>query len=189
MSTYIFSFLNIYGTLYSEVINKMGLNDFIKIGDKLKNLRKEKGISQKDMAKLLNIPYSTYSNYENNNRTPSTDTLFQISKILKVDVSTLFVADIARNDYHEFLDLFLEWAESKGYDAQFSHDEKTYVENGGQSIYIKNNGLIYEFKVQELTDCYRILFNLFDLLLESKLTECRKDDSLDQNTPDTDSKE
>lgn len=40
----------------------MGINDFIQIGSTIKELRKAKGISQKEMSKLLDIPYSTYSN-------------------------------------------------------------------------------------------------------------------------------
>lgn len=53
----------------------MGINDFIQIGSTIKELRKAKGISQKEMSKLLDIPYSTYSNYENNNREPSADVI------------------------------------------------------------------------------------------------------------------
>ena len=54
----------------------MGINDFIQIGSTIKELRKAKGISQKRKClKLLDIPYSTYSNYENNNREPSADVI------------------------------------------------------------------------------------------------------------------
>ena len=49
----------------------MGVNEFIKIGDKIKEIRKLRGLTQRDVAKKLNIPYSTYSNYENNNREPN----------------------------------------------------------------------------------------------------------------------
>ena len=42
----------------------MGINEIIKVGNNIKKIRKEKNISQKDMAKKLNMPSSTYSNYE-----------------------------------------------------------------------------------------------------------------------------
>lgn len=68
----------------------MGLNKIFKIGDRIKILRKNSNISQKDMAKMLdNMPVSTYSNYENNNREPSLDILIKISKILNVTVNEL----------------------------------------------------------------------------------------------------
>jgi len=67
----------------------MGLNDILKIGDRIKKIRKGKGITQKAMAELLQIPYSTYSNYENNNRTPDKPILNKIAAILDVDVREL----------------------------------------------------------------------------------------------------
>ena len=63
----------------------MRLNELIQVGTRIKELRKEKGISQKDFAELVGIKYSTYSNYENNNREP---TKLQLKKIAdKLDVS------------------------------------------------------------------------------------------------------
>ena len=67
----------------------MGINDFIQIGSTIKELRKAKGISQKEMSKLLDIPYSTYSNYENNNREPSADVIKKVSDILEISTDSL----------------------------------------------------------------------------------------------------
>lgn len=44
---------------------KMKLSEYLKIGTKMKILRKEKGISQKEMAEILEMIPSAYSNYEN----------------------------------------------------------------------------------------------------------------------------
>ena len=44
---------------------KMKLSEYLKIGTKMKILRKEKGISQKEMAEILGMIPSAYSNYEN----------------------------------------------------------------------------------------------------------------------------
>ena len=76
----------------------MGLNSFVKLGDNLKKIRKSQRMSQKDMANFLDINYSTYSNYENNNRTPDTNTLLHIAKKLGINVFDLigidkFIAD------------------------------------------------------------------------------------------------
>lgn len=71
----------------------MGLNDIMKIGNIIKQLRKEKGLTQKAMANLLHIPYSTYSNYENNNRTPDETTLNHIATALDVNMWELLGID------------------------------------------------------------------------------------------------
>lgn len=67
----------------------MGINEFIQIGSRIKKLRIEKGLSQKEMAKICGMPYSTYSNYENNNREPGTDQLYKIASVLGISVSEL----------------------------------------------------------------------------------------------------
>lgn len=41
------------------------------------------------MAKILEIPYSTYSNYENNNREPDANTLNKIAKGFKISINEL----------------------------------------------------------------------------------------------------
>ena len=79
----------------------MRLNDIIKIGDKIKRYRKQKNISQKKMAEILKIPYSTYSNYENNNRTPTADILKRIADVLDVSVYELIENKVPLNDYLE----------------------------------------------------------------------------------------
>lgn len=59
------------------------------IGDKIKQIRKSKNISQKDFAKILNIPVSTLANYENNHREPNLEMLKKISNALDVSVDNL----------------------------------------------------------------------------------------------------
>lgn len=79
----------------------MGINEIIKVGNNIKKLRKEKNISQKDMAKRLNMPSSTYSNYENNNREPNAKTLKKIAEILNVSTSDLLDINYYNNETSE----------------------------------------------------------------------------------------
>ncbi len=72
----------------------MGLNQIIKVGNNIKKLRKKSGLTQKDMSELLNIPCSTYSNYENNNREPKREILIKISEIFDVDLKVLLSLDM-----------------------------------------------------------------------------------------------
>ena len=48
---------------------------------RLKDLREDNDLSQKDIAKILNIPTRTYSSYENNERGLPIDILIQLTKI------------------------------------------------------------------------------------------------------------
>ena len=72
----------------------MSVNSFVRIGSRIKKLRKEMSISQREVAKRLNIPYSTYSNYENGNREPSEDMLIRIADVIGVSINDFFVEPI-----------------------------------------------------------------------------------------------
>lgn len=55
----------------------------------LRDLRKEYGYSQKQVAEKLNISQQTYSDYENGKTEPATDTLIKISKLYNVSLDYL----------------------------------------------------------------------------------------------------
>lgn len=57
------------------------------IGKTLKDLRKRKGFSQKDLATKLSTTQSAIANYENNHRQPNLETLIDLSKALEVSVA------------------------------------------------------------------------------------------------------
>ena len=67
----------------------MKINEFLEIGTNIRNARSFKGITQKEAARLADIPYSTYSNYENNNREPEMEALYKIAEVLDVTVEEL----------------------------------------------------------------------------------------------------
>lgn len=59
------------------------------IGKRLKKLRIEKDISQKELSDILDIVISNVSMYESNNRTPSPEILIKMSKYFNVSVDYL----------------------------------------------------------------------------------------------------
>lgn len=63
-------------------------NNNINIGAILKELRLNNKLTQDEFARRLNIPRSTYANYENNKREPSLEILNLISKEFKIDIFT-----------------------------------------------------------------------------------------------------
>ena len=125
----------------------MRLNDIIKIGDTIKKYRKQKNISQKEMSKILNIPYSTYSNYENNNRTPTTDILNKIAAALGITVNDLIKDDTIditnMNDDTEFyIDCIIERPELKPIiDILKKHNYTLRQDIKGSDIHLIKNGI------------------------------------------------
>lgn len=57
--------------------------------EKLKELREEKGYSQKALADVLNLSCTAVSHYETGSREPGIDVLIQIAKFLDVSVDYL----------------------------------------------------------------------------------------------------
>lgn len=56
------------------------------LGERLKQARILKNISQEYMANALNVSQKTYSNFENNKSSPSFSQIEEISKILETSV-------------------------------------------------------------------------------------------------------
>lgn len=58
-------------------------------GEKLFNLRKEKGLSQEALAEQLNTTRQAISKWENNHGYPETEKLLKLSDIFQVPVDFL----------------------------------------------------------------------------------------------------
>ena len=57
-----------------------------KIGGFLKELRKEKGVTQEQLAEQFNVSNRTISRWENGNNMPDLDILIEISDYYEVDL-------------------------------------------------------------------------------------------------------
>lgn len=60
-----------------------------KFSNRLAELRHEKRLSQKEIAKLLYIPQTTYSHYEVGNREPSIETMIKLCDLFDVSADYL----------------------------------------------------------------------------------------------------
>jgi len=61
----------------------------LNFGNRLRQLRKEKGLTQAELAKLLSIGESTISFYESGKRQPDYETLIRIADLFNVSVDYL----------------------------------------------------------------------------------------------------
>ena len=57
---------------------------------RLKELRDEKELSQKEVAARLGVAVSTYANWEQGRRSPSIDDIFNLLCVFGVDANELF---------------------------------------------------------------------------------------------------
>ena len=129
----------------------MGVNDYFQIGSRIKQLRKNSGMTQREVAKKLELPFSTYSNYENNNREPSFDILQKISKVLNVSFSHLVAEEeLADTEHLKFQKLqnYLEEIE-----VALEHDEND-EEFGRYQLTTFENGTIATMSKGELLELY-----------------------------------
>lgn len=62
--------------------------------ERLKDLRQEKQLSQKEVAQKLNVPVSTYANWEQGRREPGIYDIYNLLWVFEVDASELFSTDL-----------------------------------------------------------------------------------------------
>ena len=67
----------------------MGVNDYIHVGQKIKKARLSRGLSQKEMAALMELPVSTYANYEADRREMSTGLISTAALLLDISLADL----------------------------------------------------------------------------------------------------
>lgn len=63
------------------------------LGKRLKQLRVEKGLTQKQLGDLINVTKVSICCYENGTRTPTLDTLLELEKVFQVDLNYLLGND------------------------------------------------------------------------------------------------
>ena len=78
-----------------------------KIGSRLRELRKKKGVSQEDLAKLLGVTKSTISKYELGHRAMSIDQLKKVLDFFGIEYG-LFLSDLDDPKYEEWTNYVLD---------------------------------------------------------------------------------
>ena len=68
----------------------------MEIGNNLKKLRSNKGMTQKELAEALNVSYQAVSRWENDEVEPDISTLSKLSQIFGVSVDEIINGDIEK---------------------------------------------------------------------------------------------
>ena len=74
------------------------------LGEKIKKLRNEKGLSQEKFGKQSGIHPNHVGKYEANKTVPSADNLRKIAEVLEVSSDYLLFDDASRNEKIKFID-------------------------------------------------------------------------------------
>ena len=109
----------------------MGLNEIIKIGDRLKSLRKKENLTQSQFAEKIGLPRTTYANYENNSREPSKEILEKIATVLNITVEFLIYGDLTEKP-----DVTIALHNDDGIDSELPEEAKKEIANFIE--YVKN---------------------------------------------------
>ena len=97
------------------------------IGDKIKELRRKRNMSQTELGNLVSIHYSHIGKYENNQQVPSTETLKKIADVFEVSVDYLLDDESASSVKVSFQDEDL-LRDFKAIEKMPENDKKTIKE-------------------------------------------------------------
>lgn len=104
--------------------------DQLKIGAYLKELRKEKAITQEQLADILNVSRRTVSRWETGSNLPDLDLLIELADFYSVDLRQLLEGEAKDEE-----DL-METKETLAAVAEISNDEKTRITRNFNIIFI-----------------------------------------------------
>ena len=113
-------------------------NHFMNIGDKIRQIREARGLTQKEVALTIGMDQSQYSKIEKAKTDPSTSTLEKVAKAIGIGLSELFADDSFKdiNSYDKSLMEKLQLIE------QLDEDEK-------KSIFKIIDGLVSKKKLKD----------------------------------------
>lgn len=113
----------------------------IQLSNNLRYLRKQHGLTQDQMGKILNISRQAYSNYETSNRTPDLDTLLFLSNFYKITLDDLILSNLK---------------DKKQYPDRISEDPVSYIftknAKTGNTIYLTDEEMDVIVRLRTLSD-------------------------------------
>ena len=101
------------------------------VGKRIRALRKERGLTQKELGDELNLDKTTISHYENGRRMPDLEFIKKVTNYFKVDINTFFGTEyIVKSKQKkeimskEEIDFILELRKTDNYNIIMNEPEK-----------------------------------------------------------------
>lgn len=110
------------------------------IGNRLRKLRLEKGLTQKELGDLINVTKVSICCYEMGTRTPTLDTLMELERVFQVDLNYLLGNDKEVTD-----------GKTKGRRVKMATEEIKFIEE------IRKYGNIYELIIENPKRCAELV--------------------------------
>lgn len=128
------------------------------IGQMIKMLRKEKGLTQKELGDKIGVSAVTITRYENEQRYPDIKTVKALAGALDVSVSQIVDVDLATAEFHPELkqfkpprpldDIFDELLESLGYEI-IDRVFKDKFEECSVEIYSVRDKILFSISLED----------------------------------------
>ncbi len=133
-----------------------------KIGNRIANLRKEKGWTQNELADKLQVSNKAVSKWESNNGTPSIEFLPELARLFGVTIDYLLVGNKSIVDNNKIDEKDLE----ENFNIlDYKQDEEHYIKNGVvviDAILETNDSEFIKYMLEKYPiSCYEILEKLF----------------------------
>ena len=122
--------------------------------DRIKELRKEKGLTLKGLSYYTRIPISTLSSYEKGERKPKIDNLTSLAKYFNVPVSYLQGLGMSESEFKEKL------FNTIVHNPKFAKNIAGYFSGVNQDIILNASNEITENNYQELKDSFVLSFDI-----------------------------
>lgn len=91
------------------------------LSDRLKELRKKKGLTQKDLAEIIDVNRVTYTNWENGKRTPEPVKIVELATAL--DTTVDYLLGKTNVNYFEQANILLNELENNSNKRELSNEE------------------------------------------------------------------
>ena len=149
---------------------------FLMIGDNLKLIRESEKLNKRQMAQLLDLPYTTYNNYETGTRDPNSDILIKLSETFDVSVDFLlgretnskYLNDKKYIDKYQSLDDKSKNLVNIIIDFEYEQTQKRSAEKT-ETFDLTNDEKDFMMKFREIKDVdVRVLSRMLDTMYDRK---------------------
>lgn len=146
------------------------------IGDNLKLIRESEKLNKRQMAQLLDLPYTTYNNYETGTRDPNSDILIKLSETFDVSVDFLlgretnskYLNDKKYIDKYQSLDDKSKKLVNIIIDFEYEQTQKRSAEKT-ETFDLTNDEKDFMMKFREIKDVdVRVLSRMLDTMYDRK---------------------